>query len=162
MNNELYLHLKMGQTHFHKQMFSFSFFFTKSTVLIYLFQKPICSVFVPFHFSHLCQNITSSLTPTPSAPMLSHFLNFFLWGDKLARQRAVESLLRSKQDARLSGKIHRQELPRLSVLLPISALRSNSPSGQRSAPIASTWLVPSRNSYGAMSHSLTPFQILTV
>lgn len=160
MKEESYSHPRMRQT-LPQTNVKFMSLSTKSTFPFFLSKTWFLSLFTLSYFPSLLEHnkLTDSHSICTSAVLI--FI-FFLWGDKLARQRAVESLLRSKQDACLSGKIHCKELPPLSVLLPVSPLLSNSPSGQRSAPIASTWLEPSRNSYGAMSQSLTPSQILTV
>lgn len=159
MKEESYRHPTMRQTLPQTNVKFLSLSLTKSTFPFFLSKTWFLSLVTLSFFPSLLEH--NKLTDSHSI-CTSAVLFFFLWGDKLARQRAVESLLRSKQDACLSGKIHCKELPPLSVLLPVSPPLSNCPSGQRSAPIASTWLEPSRNSYGAMSQSLTPSQILTV
>lgn len=140
------------------------------THIFFLLHKPVIHgfaflllyLFLSSHLPHLRQNITSSLTPALCAPVLS----CFLWGDKLAQQRTMLPLLSSKQESCLSGKIQGQVLQRISSLPLLSTLLLSllllPPSGQRSMPAVSTWLVPSKHSHGAMSHSLTPSQIPTV
>lgn len=120
-----------------------------------------------WHLPHACENITSSLTPTLCLPVLLWFFFFFScmgWQISPAENCATYVISKtSSLEWKDTRKTRDRELRKGPSVTTAFLRGSFHPlPGLRSVPAASAWLPPSEHSRGAMSHGLTPSQILTV